>query len=118
MRQAFAHDAVLLMEPDSDVRAPGAAITVGLCGHWNHPPPCPLAPHWVEANRDGDEARVRVLFAAEPDAEQEVRDRIDRALSGRIQFPAGFAVQWRLIESRPSAVAPSESDTATHLIQH
>jgi hypothetical protein len=27
MRQAFAHEAVLVMEPDADVRAPGAADT-------------------------------------------------------------------------------------------
>ena len=32
------------MEPDADVRAPGAAVTVVLCGHWDHEPPCPLAP--------------------------------------------------------------------------
>jgi hypothetical protein len=36
MREAFAHEAVLVMEPDADMRAPGAAITVALCGHWDH----------------------------------------------------------------------------------
>ena len=35
------------MEPDADVQAPGAAVTVALCGHWEHEPPGPLAPHWV-----------------------------------------------------------------------
>jgi hypothetical protein len=38
MRQAFAHEAVLVMEPDADVRAPGAAVAVALCGHWDHEP--------------------------------------------------------------------------------
>jgi hypothetical protein len=32
MRDAFAHDAVLLMPADADVRAQGAAVTVALCG--------------------------------------------------------------------------------------
>jgi hypothetical protein len=70
MRQAFAQEAVLLMEPHADVRAPGAAVTVALCGHWEHEPPCPLAPHWVRSGENDDgELRVRILFAAEPDRE-------------------------------------------------
>jgi len=43
MRQAFAHEAILVVQPQADLRAPGAAITVALCGHWEHQPPCPLA---------------------------------------------------------------------------
>ena len=31
-----AHDAVVVMEPAGDERAPGACITVALCGHWDH----------------------------------------------------------------------------------
>ena len=72
MRQAFAQEAVLLMEPHADVRAPGAAVTVALCGHWDHEPPCPLAPHHVSAAGNDGELRVRILFAAEPDKEDEV----------------------------------------------
>jgi hypothetical protein len=41
MRQPFAHDAVLAMPAGGDLGAPGAAITVALCGHWEHAPPCP-----------------------------------------------------------------------------
>jgi hypothetical protein len=82
MRQAFAHEADLVMEPDADVRVPGAAVTVALCGHWDHEPPCPLAPHRVSADEDGREFRAWILFAAEPDTEGEVRHLIDRALSG------------------------------------
>jgi hypothetical protein len=88
MRQAFAHEAVLVMEPDADVRAPGAAVA--LCGHWDHEPPCPLSPHRVSADEDGGELRVRILFAAEPDAEGEVRHLTDQALSGQNKFPGGF----------------------------
>jgi len=69
------------MEPGGDVRAPGGAITVALCGHWEHEPPCPLAPHSTGAQRSGDQVRLRVLFATEPSAEAEVRGRIEAALS-------------------------------------
>ena len=34
--------------------APGGAITVALCGSWDHEPPCPLAPHHTRAHRSGD----------------------------------------------------------------
>ena len=69
------------MAADGDVRAPGAAITVALCGHWEHEPPCPLAPHHTDVRRAGDQIRLRVLFATEPATEAEVRRRIEAALS-------------------------------------
>ena len=69
------------MEPDADMRAPGAAITAALCGHWDHQPPCPPAPHHSHAKRLGGQVHVRILFAAEPETEPTVRRRIDWALS-------------------------------------
>ncbi len=81
MRHAYAHDAVLDLAPDADMNAPGAAITTALCGHWEHDPPCPLAPHHTGARRDGPNVRLRILFATEPDREAEVRERIGRALT-------------------------------------
>ena len=118
MRQAFAHEATLNMDPGADDRAPGAAIAVALCGHWDHQPPCPLAPHRVQAGRTGSQLQVRVLFAAEPEAEQEVRRRIERALAGQWRYPAGFSTAWQLQESRPSDVSPAEADQAERLIRH
>jgi hypothetical protein len=115
MRQAFAHEAVLLMEPHADARAPGAAVTVALCGHWEHEPPCPLAPHHTSAQEDGSELRVRVLFAAEPDRAGEVRDLIERALSGQVKFPDGFVAAWRLRDSWPSEISAEETGHAERL---
>ena len=118
MRQAFAQEAVLLMEPHADVRAPGAAVTVALCGHWEHEPPCPLAPHYVSAAAaDDDELRVRILFAAEPDKEPEVRRLIEQALSGQLKLPDGFAAPWQLRASWPSAISAAETAHAQHLIR-
>ncbi|WP_433188255.1 hypothetical protein [Actinoallomurus sp. CA-150999] len=118
MRRAFAHDAVVVMEAGGDVRAPGAAITVALCGHWEHEPPCPLAPHQTVAERAGDQVRLRVLFATEPTAETEVRDRIVEALSrSRLDGPDGATTRWRLLSARPGSVREDEREQAERLVQ-
>ena len=104
------------MQPDADLRAPGAAITAALCGHWDHEPPCPLAAHHTQAERAGDRVRLRTLFATEPDAEQVVRERIDQALSiGHLRGPDAVVTQWRLDTSLPSEVTADEADHAERL---
>jgi hypothetical protein len=80
-RHTFLHEAVVAMAADADERAPGAAITIELCGHWEHQPPCPLAEHHTEATRKGEEIHLRVEFATDPELEAEVRSRIDTALA-------------------------------------
>jgi hypothetical protein len=117
MRRASAHEAILAMEPDADDRAPGAAVAVALCGHRDHEPPCPLSPHRVHATRADNELHVRVLFAAEPETECEVRRRIERALSGLWRLPDSFTTPWQLNESQPSNVSAEETDQAERLIR-
>src|SRR5579871_3595589 len=117
MRQAFAHEAILELEPESDQRAPGAAVTVALCGHWDHQPPCPLAPHHTGAERSGDQLRLRVLFAAEPADEAEVRRRIEAALSGdSLTGPDGATSRWQLRSARPGLLRDDEAEHAEQLI--
>ena len=117
-KQRFAHAALLLMEVDADDRAPGGAITVALCGSWEHEPPCPLAPHHTRAERAGDEVRLRVLFAAEPEDEERVRATIDDTLArGSGATPDGGTVSWRLLGSWASAVRPEELEHAGRLAQ-
>lgn len=116
MRQAYAHDAILIMDPDGDIRAPGGAITVELCGRVDHEPPCPLAAHHTRAERAGDEVGLRILFATEPARSGDVRLGIDRALrAGRFTGPDGTTTTWQLRESRPGAISPAEQDHATRL---
>lgn len=79
MRQASAYEAILAMEP-----------------------PCPLSPHRVHATRADNDLHVRVLFAAEPETEYEVRRRIERALSGLWRFPDGFTTPWQLRKAGPA----------------
>jgi hypothetical protein len=116
VRQAFAHEALLSMPPGADVAAAGAAVTVALCGHWEHQPPCPLAPHHTVAEWVGDEVRVRTLFAVEPELESDVRARIDGALAGgRLVGPDGAVTTWRLERSGGADLVPAESSHAERL---
>lgn len=102
--------------PESDLGAPGAAITVELCGHWEHEPPCPLAPHHTAAERVDDEVRLRTLFVVEPGREAEVRERIASALAaGRLVGPDGGESRWTLRSDAPASVHAHEADHARRL---
>jgi hypothetical protein len=117
-REGFAHDAVLDLDPDADDRAPGGAITIALCGSWEHDPPCPLAPHHTRAHRSGREMTLRLLFAARPDDEARVRALVDDVLArGWGDDPAGSRSTWELLSSGPSEVLPEEQDHVRRLIQ-
>jgi len=105
MRHAFAHDAVIALAPDADIAAPGGAVTAELCGHWEHPPPCPLAPHHTAAQRRGAQVHLRILFATEPEREAEVRARIGRALA-----------TWEVRSSAAGAVRQEEQAHAGRLV--
>ena len=119
MRQAFVHDAVVIMEAGGDERAPGAAVTVALCGHWDHEPPCPLAPHSTAAQRSGGQVRLRVLFAAEPAAEAEVRQRIEAALSrDSLTGPDGVVTHWPLRGAQAGRLRDDEAQQAAQLVRH
>lgn len=104
------------MEPEDDAGAPGAAITVAVCGHWEHEPPCPLAPHHTAAERDGDVVRLRVLFASDPADEREVRRRIDDALAGsQLETPGGTIARWRLVSTEVATVRADETEHGQRL---
>ena len=116
MREVFAHEVIVAMGPDQDVRSLGAAITAAICGHWQHEPPCPLAPHHSRAERRGPDVVVRTLFAVEPDQEQEIRNRITAAMSaGSLLGLDGLATVWTLRRGEPSPVRANESDQAERL---
>lgn len=70
--------AMLALAEGTDPRAPGGAVTVALCGSWEHDPPCRW-PHNSDIVRDGS---IRTIFAAPSDEALEVRGRIEAALRG------------------------------------
>jgi hypothetical protein len=62
-----------------DPAAVGAAVTTGLCGHWEHDGPCRW-PHHNAIAPTVDGFALRVVFVA-PDADvAEVETRVDAAL--------------------------------------
>src|SRR3954463_12563799 len=106
-RDAFAHEGLIELDPGGDQRAPGGAMTVALCGSWEHPPPCPVAPHATTAEREGHHVRLLVLFAAEPGEEPGVRRVLDDVLArGWGVDPEGQRTAWRLVSSEPTEVRP------------
>lgn len=118
MRRAYAHEAILVMDDGADLDAPGGAITVALCGGWDHPPPCPLAPHHSRATRADGTVVVRTLFATTPDLEATVREQVGAALAdGKQADPAGVVSRWRLVSSRRSDVEADEAAHAATLIR-
>jgi hypothetical protein len=64
-----------------DPAAAGAAVTVELCGHWEHEGPCRW-PHNSAIETERDPARFRTLFVADEREAELERDRIETALRG------------------------------------
>jgi hypothetical protein len=121
VREAFVHEAVLELEPAADPRAPGGAVTVALCGGWDHDPPCPVAPHHTEvapvATGRPATVRVRVLFAVDPAGAPVVRALVEAALrSGSRAGPDGVLSGWRCVSSGPADVLPHEAAHAARLL--
>jgi hypothetical protein len=117
MREAFAHEAVVVLEDGGDERAPGGAITVALCGSWSHEPPCPLAPHHTRVHRTEGELTVRVLFAADPADEPRVRALVEEVLArGWGDTPDGRTC-WDLVDSGPAEVSEDEQAHARRLLR-
>jgi hypothetical protein len=117
VREAYAHDAVVAMRPGGGTNALGGAITVALCGHWDHKPPCPLAPHYVTALPDGETVAVRILFATEPANERRVRALIGEALeTGQLTGPGGGVTTWQLRSAAAGTVRPDEQEHSAALI--
>ena len=87
------------MHDGSDDRAPGAAITAALCGHWDHEDPCRW-PHRTDTSRRGELLNVRTYFDAPPEEETEVRHLIQSALgSGKLIGQDGSVISWEVVSS-------------------
>ena len=110
--EAFAHSALLVVE--GDAAGPGAAVTVALCGHWEHEPPCRW-PHHTAVRVEPAGLRVRTVFACAPADEPAVRARIEGALTdGSLDGPSG-PVRWRTLSQGPTGLQPTEAALATRL---
>ncbi|UKA54622.1 hypothetical protein LFT45_01250 [Arthrobacter sp. FW305-BF8] len=122
LRSAYVHLATVTMDaaqdgmPAPDTAALSAAVTLELCGSWDHPPPCPLAPHHTRPEQNGDIVTLRIIFATEPANEALVRSRIDGALRrGSLTGPDGRTSHWALLGGGPGMLDPSETEHARRL---
>jgi len=119
VRCGYAHDAVVVLHPGGSPNAPGGAIAKALCGSWDHPPPCRLAPHHTANHADGDDVTLRILFAAEAADEPRARRLIDEALSvGELTGPDGLVTRWRLKSATADHVHLDEEDHVAELMAH
>jgi hypothetical protein len=107
-REVFVQEAELLLADDTDPAAPGAAVTVALCGYWEHEGPCRWPHNNAITTDGGGTARFRTLFVADGAEEQAVRDLIAGALAD--------AAGWSVASSAARPVAASEHDLARRLL--
>jgi hypothetical protein len=101
----YVHVAELSLDVGVDPAAVGAAVTVELCGHWQHEAACRW-PHNNEVRGEGP-VQLRVLFLADETDELEVRHRIETALRS--------APGWSVLSSGPRSVGPTERTLAARL---
>ena len=100
--RAYVHEAEFTLGATTNPAAVGAAVTVALCGHWEHEGPC----RWPHHNHI-EGPLFRTIFVAAPDEEHEVRVRIRGALNRR--------AEWRVQSDRARPVAPEEAGLAARL---
>ena len=98
MERAFTHTTLVRLAPGADERALGGAITVALCGHWEHDGECRW-PHRTTVAHLGDAVRVRTEFDAPAGDVARVRQAIVAALSaGTLVGPDGRENAWEVAE--------------------
>jgi hypothetical protein len=92
---AFEHTVRLhVVDVDGDLRALGGAVTIRLCGHWEHEGPCRW-PHHNDCVAAGTGADLTVRYDAAPGEVEAVRAEIVAALSaGALRGPDGGTTTW------------------------
>jgi hypothetical protein len=100
-------EAELTLVNGTDPAAVGAAVTVELCGHWEHEGACRW-PHNSAIDARREPALFRTLFVTGEDESAAVGERVERALRD--------AGAWRVVAIRERAVAADERDLARRLL--
>ena len=105
--RAFVTEAEIRLAADSDPAAVGAAVTVALCGHWEHDGPCRW-PHNNAIRAGREPASFRTVFVADAAEAPEVRRRIEASLRD--------GSGWDVLSVRERDVAAEERALAERLL--
>jgi len=97
---SFTHEAVVALIGASTTAAPGGAVTVALCGHWEHEGACAWPHHTQVVERAERVVTVRVEFSCEDSEEHHVRRLIRRALQGGAVVGPHGCETWTLLDER------------------
>jgi len=100
---AYVLQAHLQLDEGVDPASIGAAVTVELCGHWEHEGKCRW-PHNSDIHEDGSRFVFRTLWISTPADSVEVQTRITRALTG-IQHAAATDMRRRPVAAGEEALA-------------
>ncbi len=114
--QPFVHQATLSLKSGADRAAPGGAVTLALCGVWDHDGRCRW-PHHSGLHLVRATAVLRTVFVSVPVEEQLVRARIDAQLGiGTLTGPDGRTSSWRLRDTRAADPDPDEAALGVRLV--
>jgi hypothetical protein len=102
--EAFVVEAALALDPSCDPRAPGGAVTVELCGHWDHDGPC----RWPHNSALDDTGTFRTLYVASSSEAPTVASRIEHALRA--------GPHWQVNRITERAVGEEERELASCLL--
>ena len=96
---AFALDALISLVHDADSAAPGAEVTVALCGHWEHEGRCRW-PHNTRIDASSPSAHMRTVVVA---------PRVDRdAIAGRVEDALRRDTRWSVLGFTLGEITESE----------
>ena len=115
-RNGLVEEAVVrLTSAAGGVEAVGAAVTVALCGHWDHSGPCRW-PHNTSASpADGGAFTVVTIVIVDVADEPLVRSAIRQAV-GAGELPGVEAAgSWEVVTQRTRPMTPDEARVAGRL---
>jgi hypothetical protein len=115
MPQPFVHCAELKLAAGADAAAPGGAVTIALCGSWDHEGGCRW-PHQTAAELRDGRTSTRVVFVADREQEENVRSLIREALAnGRCTGPDGLVSEWTLLTDHAGTLTAEEAELAERI---
>ena len=96
--------AEVVFDAGADTRAIGGAVTVALCGHWEHEGECRW-PHYNHLEHHAETQQLTVEFTCPENDLDEVVGRIRQAVANGVQCgPDGREHHWRQLHELSPAV--------------